>query len=64
VLSVKVQTSDQVITAIKQLKAERRAAVRAGQTEDAAVLDEEINDLRLALLKLRWKEQTGQEVMR
>lgn len=53
---MKATTSDQMIAAIKRVKAERGAAERAGQEEDAAVLDEELAELRLTLLKLRWKE--------
>lgn len=39
-------------------RVERATAERQGLTDDVAVLDEELYDLRLALLKLRWKEQT------
>lgn len=56
---MKVTTSDQMIAAIKRVKAERGAAERANQKDDVAVLDEELEELRLTLLKLRWKETSN-----
>lgn len=49
-------TSERLIVAIEHIKAGRYAAERQGLMEDVAVLDEELYELRLALLKLRWKE--------
>lgn len=52
-------TSTQTLAVIHRIKRERAAAVRQGLVDDVAVLDEELEDARLALLKLRWKEQTN-----
>jgi ribosome-binding ATPase YchF (GTP1/OBG family) len=54
-------TSDQLITVIERIKAERSTAAHRGQQDDIAVLDEEIDELRLALLKQRWGEVQQRE---
>lgn len=53
---MRAATSDQLITAIHEITAERSNAARRGWHDDVAVLDEELEQLRLGLLKLRWKE--------
>jgi hypothetical protein len=54
----------QAITVIERIKAERRAAERQGLADDVAVLSEEIQDARLVLLKLRWKETSNASLYR
>lgn len=53
-------TTAQLIAAIEQRKAERRHA----RPDDRTVLDEELAALRLALLKVRWMEQSCQSANR
>lgn len=54
---MKIRTSSQVLTAITRIK--RKRAERQRLRDDVAVLDEELEDARLALLKLRWKEMSN-----
>lgn len=52
-----VPTSDQLINVIERVKTERERAERQGWQEDIVVLDEELDELRMAWLKLRWIER-------
>jgi len=49
-------TSARLIAVIDRIKAERALAACQDLMDDAAVLDEELYELRMALLQLRWKE--------